>query len=380
MAKNKKRYWSGLFCILVVLAISVKAYLFFYKEKPSLPTTEEAFVNVYNWYGMIPDDIIQEFESETGIRVRYDLYDNNEIVEAKLFSGNSGYDVVFPSASPYIARQREAGVYQPINKDLIPNLKYVDPQIYEQMRVVDPDLAYAIPYYWGTFGFAFVEGEIDKRLPNAPKNSYRMLFDPEVVKHFSGCGVTYLDEAVDVYPPVNTYLGLDPHSDLIEDLDKAQEQLLKLRPHISRFSSSRFVNELVAGESCIAQAWSGEAHLAQERADEVGKNITIRYVVPEEGGSLWIDAIIIPKDAPHPKNAHMLINFLLRPDISARIGNETIIATSVLAAKKFMKPSITQDTTIYPKPETMKKLRLDKTQSLEFERTRTRYWTQFRVG
>ena len=272
--------------------------------------------------------LIKKFEAETGISVRYDLYDNNEIVEAKLFSGNSGYDVVFPSASPYICHHIEAGVYQKIDKLLIPNLVYVDLKIYEHMKVADPTLEYAIPYYWGTFGFAYVEEEILKRMTNAPVNSYKMLFDPNVIKNFQDCGVTFLDEAVDVYPAVLASQGLDPHSDSLEDLEEAQKILISIRPSISRFSGSRFVNELVAGESCLAQAWSGEAQMAQERANEVGKKVHIKYVVPEEGGTLWIDGIVIPKGAPHPKNAHKFINFLLKPEHAAEVANFTRLAVT----------------------------------------------------
>lgn len=347
---------------------------------PTLSSEEEPYVNVYNWYGMIPAHLLKQFEAETGITVRYDLYDNNEIVEAKLFSGNSGYDVVFPSASPYIYRHVEAGVYQKLDKELLSNLVYVDPQIYNHMKVADPMLEYSIPYYWGTFGFAYVEEEILKRLPDAPVASYRMLFDRSVVKHFSDCGVTLLDEAVDVYPSALTYIGKDPNSDSVEDLENVQSTLAAIRPYISRFSSSRFVNELVAGESCLAQAWSGEAQMAQERADEVGKGIRIHYVVPEEGGTMWVDAIVIPKGAPHIKNAHKFINFLLRPKVAAEIANYTRLAIANTAALKMIDPKIKNDPTIFPKPSTMAKLKLDKPQSLSYERSRTRLWTEFKIG
>ena len=341
---------------------------------------EKPYVNVYNWYGMIPSKLIEQFERETNIKVRYDLYDNNEIVEAKLFSGNSGYDVVFPSASPYVCRQVQAGVYQKLDKDLLPNLIHIDPDIYDRMRIADPMLEYSIPYYWGTFGFAYVEEEIIKRLPHAPTHSYRMLFDPHVIRHFTDCGVTLLDEAVDVYPAALAYLGLPPQSECLEDLNTVQKHLITIRPYINRFSSSRFVNELVSGESCLAQAWSGEAQLAQTQADEVGKPIHIRYVVPEEGGTMWIDAIVIPKDAPHPKNAHRFINFLLRPDIAAAIANDIHLAIANKEALPLIKDEIKNDLTIFPNPETMQKLQLDKPPPFGYERQRTRLWTQFRIG
>lgn len=380
MEKNKAipRFRKTLFFSILAFSLFIALKALFYQTPSSVE--EEPYVNVYNWYGMIPANLIEQFERETGLTVLYDLYDNNEIVEAKLFSGNSGYDIVFPSASPYICRQLEAGVYQKINKELLSNLGHIDPIIYERMRIADPTLEYTIPYYWGTFGFAYVEEEILKRLPNAPTHSYRMLFDPEVVSHFSDCGVTLLDEAVDIYPAILAYLGINPHSDSQEDLNMAQKHLTAIRLYVSRFSSSRFVNELVAGESCLAQAWSGEAQLAQQRADEVGKPIHIRYVVPEEGGTMWIDAITIPKDAPHPKNAHKFINFLLRPDIAAAIANDIQLAVANKDALPLIDEKIKNDPTIFPKPETMAKLQLDKPQTLGYERQRTRLWTQFRIG
>ncbi|MBX3457267.1 MAG: extracellular solute-binding protein [Candidatus Paracaedibacteraceae bacterium] len=337
------------------------------------------YLNVYNWYGMIPKDVLEEFETETGISIRYDLYDNNEILEAKLFAGNSGYDVIFPSASPYAVRQIQAGVYEKIDKSQIPNLVHVDPLIYDQMRLADSDLEYTIPYYWGTFGFSYVEEEILKRMPDAPTQSYRMLFDPSVVSRFKGCGVTLLDESVDVYPAVLTYLGKDPRSDSLDDLKEAQTHLQKIRPSVKRFSSSRFVNELVGGESCLAQAWSGEAQLAQDRANEVGKNIHIRYIVPREGGTIWIDCIAIPKGAPNLNNAHKFIDFLLRPNISARIANAIKLAIANKGALPYIDPKIKHDPTIYPSKDVMAKLKLDKPQNAAYERYRTRLWTEFRL-
>lgn len=380
MEKNRATFSSRKIIFFLFLAFTLWGGIKALFYPITVSKEEEPYLNVYNWYGTIKADILQQFEEEFGITLRYDLYDNNEIVEAKLFSGNSGYDVVFPSASPYIARQVEADVYQEFDPTLLPNLPYLDPDIWQQMRLVDPTLTHAIPYFWGTFGFAYVEEEILKRLPDAPVDSYSMLFDPAVVSHFKDCGVTLLDEAVDVYPAAMAYWGVNPHSDSIDELNYIQQQLASIRPFISRFSSSRFVNELVAGESCLAQSWSGEAQLAQIRADEVGKPVHIRYVVPKEGGTMWIDAITIPKDAPHPKNAHKFINFLLRPEIAAAIANDIRLAVTNLAALPLIDPIIRNDLTIFPTAETRKKLQLDKPQTLNYERQRTRLWTQFRIG
>jgi putrescine transport system substrate-binding protein len=241
---------------------------FVWRGGTSSPTTEEPYVNVYTWYGMIDEETIHQFEQETGLTIRLDLFDNNDIVEAKLLAGHSGYDIVFPSASPYMKVQIEAGAYQAIDRSQLSKWDNVDPLLLEEMRTVDPENLFGIPYYWGTLGFVYVEDEILRRMPNAPVTSYRLLFDPEVVSRFASCGVTLLEEAVDIYPQVLTFLGRDHASADEGDLELVQAHLLKIRPFIQRFSSSRFVNDLIEGQTCLSQAWSGEVHMAQHRADE----------------------------------------------------------------------------------------------------------------
>lgn len=369
---------TKLFPIIFTVALLVTALFFIYKSVLS-DNESKRYVNVYNWYGVIPAPVLKQFEKETGITLRYDLFDNNEVVEAKLFSGNSGYDVIFPSASPYVVRHIKTGIYQKINKTLLPNLKHVDPQINEKMRLADPHLEYAIPYFWGTFGFLYVEEEVQKRFPNAPVDSYRMLFDPEVVSKFADCGVTLLDESVDIYPAVLAYLHKDPLSDSPSDLELAQQNLIKIRKYIKRFSSLRFINEIVAGDSCVAQAWSGDAQTAQEKATDVGRDVHIKYVVPKEGGIIWIDCIVIPVDAPHVREAHEFINFLLRPDISAKITNEMSVAIANRDSLTYVKESIRNDQTIYPRGEILESLTLDRPQSLEYERLRSDYMRLFKT-
>lgn len=376
-----KKFGKYAFLFLAIGIFYVLKEGYFLSSKNILQQSDEdPYVNVYNWYAVIPQDVLKEFEEETGIKIRYDLYDNNEILEAKLLSGNSGYDVIFPSASPYVIRHIQADMYERLDKSLLPNFKYVDQDVNEKLRFADPELDHAIAYYWGTFGFLYVEEEILKRFPNAPVDSYRLLFDPEVVSKFSDCGVTLLDEAVDVYPQVLTYLGKDPRSENLQDLEEAQEHLLKVRPYIKRFSSLRFLNEIVSGESCLAQAWSGEAQAAQERADEVGRKVHMKYTVPKEGGVMWIDVVAIPKGAPHLKNAHLFINFLLRPDISARVTNATNIAVANTQSLEFVHEKLLNDSTVFPPRELLQKLELDRLQEPDYERKRTRYWTQVRVG
>jgi putrescine transport system substrate-binding protein len=372
------KYFGALLVAIGLIFWSVKPYIS--TSTPSHLTGEPPYLNVYNWYGMIPASVLHQFETETGIHVRYDLYDNNEILEAKLLAGRSGYDIVFPSASPYIERQIRAGAFQKLDKSKLQNLHHLDPDIASCMQTVDPGLIYSIPFFWGTFGFAYVEEAILSRMPDAPVNSYRMLFDPTIISKFKSCGVTLLEESVDVYPPIMAFLGIDPQSSDLNDLEIAQKQLLKIRPSVSRFLGARFGSELVSGEVCLAQAWSGDIQVAQEQAKESKRKTTIRYVVPEEGGTLWIDAICIPTDAPHPKNAYVFIDFLLRPDISATITNEMSFPIANKGAQHLIKDELRNNETLYPRPEVLKRLKLDKIQNPRYEEIRTRYWFQAKQG
>lgn len=358
----------------------------FWLKHSSVPLAdgeEPPFVNVYNWYDMIPQAVIKQFQEETGIHVRYDLYDNNEVLEAKLLAGHSGYDVVFPSVAPYVARQIAAKAYQPLQKNLLPNCQYLDPQVIAYMKEIDPKLTYAIPYYWGTLGIAYVEEEVKKRMPNAPVNSYRMLFDPDIIKQFKTCGVTFLEEPVDIFPLVLKYMGLNKHPPSAEDIKKATKHLLKIRPSIARFSSSRFVNDLMTGESCVAQAWSGDAQRAQEATEGMEglpQKRTIRYVIPQEGTTIWIDAMAIPVHAPHPKNAHRFINFLLRPDIAAKVTNAIQLPTAVKASHPWVRKDILQNPSLYPPADLLAKSSLDKELPQEIEREMSKAWTIVKRG
>lgn len=365
-----RRNWVSLsLCIIFSLFLM---YIIF------MPRQSNQYVNVYNWYGMMDPKVIQQFEKETGIKVRYDLFDSNDVLEAKLLAGHSGYDIVFPSAAPYMKGQIIAKVYQPLDRSQIPNWENIDPDLLKTMQETDPENRMSIPFYWGTLGFAYNEAEILKRFPGAPVRSYRMLFDPTIVSRFRDRGVTLLEEAVDVYPQVLLFLGRDPHSDNLNDLDETQKQLLHIRPFIIRFSSSRFVEELVSGQTCLAQVWSGEAQIAIARGKETGKKII--YVIPEEGSSLWIDAIGIPRDAPHPQNAHKFINFLLRPEISAQISAAARLAIANRHVKDHLDDTIKQDPTIYPPSEIVRKLSLDRSHSQDYERIRTRLWAEVRFA
>jgi len=369
-----------LFRLLLVLCIaSISIWYYF---QPSSAHPEDNYVNVYCWYGLIDAETIREFENETGITVRLDAYDNNEVLEAKLLASNSGFDVVFPSATPYVAWQIQAGVYQKLDKSLIPNIGGLDPVVVRWMRAVDKDLVYSIPYFWGTIGIIYNKDVLREVFPNGFVQNLSLLFDPTNLKKLKKYGISLLEEGVDVIPFALMYLGENPNSASSEDIDVAARHLMKMRPYIKRFTSSRVVNDIVLGDTAIALVWSGEAQEAIRDAKEQGKNI--EYFIPPEGSIAWIDAMAIPRGAPHPKNAHAFINFLLKPQIAARICKNTAHGVAVLGAKKYMPASILNNEQIYPGKKTLKKLFLNappKTQKeLQFERERTRIWAKIRLN
>lgn len=338
-------------------------------------------VNIYDWYGVLPREVLNQFEKETGIRVHYDVFDNNESLEAKLLASNSGCDVVFPTATPYGVRQMALGVYQKLNKEWLPHLKNVEPVLAEKMRYVDERFDYFLPYYWGTTGLAFDEDRLEALLPGIAKDGYELLFDVEILKKLSPYGVSLLQEAVDVFPALLCYSGKDWNSRSYDDLWEAIQRLEEVAVHIRRFSSSRFITDLVMGDICLAQSWSGEALKALEDAQAVGRKI--RYVIPKEGADIWIDSVAIPVGAPNLRNAHRFIDFLLRPDISAQITNASKIATMVVDAKPFIKPEILANELIFPPENVLKTLHMTAVfqgpEAEQYERVRTRVWAQIKM-
>ncbi|HCU06758.1 MAG TPA: hypothetical protein DIC42_04155 [Holosporales bacterium] len=342
------------------------------------PGRRTEYVNVYNWYRMLPRPIIDQFEKETGINVRYDVFDNNEVLEAKLLATNSGYDVVFPSASPYVAHQLEAGIYTPLNKDMIPNIKYVDPFFLEQMKKVDPSLQYAIPYVWGTTGLLYDEDAVAHLFNKDVLNSSGLIFDLENVSKVSHLGVALLEESVDVFPMVMWFLGLDPSCKSSDGLNKARALLLQIRPHIKRFSGDRMSSDLLSGDLVLAQFWSGDAYGTILAGKKMGKNF--RYTIPKEGTTLWIDVMAIPVGAPNMKNAYKFVNFMLRPDIAAQLSNATYATTTVTESRSHINKELLQVKFLYPDANVMSSLQLD-TPSLgesgrEYDKERLRIWAK----
>lgn len=344
----------------------------------SLNAAPQKTVNVYGWAYVFTPEVIKRFEKETGIKVNLSVYDSSEVMETKLMAGHSGYDVVMVTVWPYLPRQIEARLHQPLNKELIPNHKEIDHLLLEKMDTADPGNQYALPFIWGTSGFAYNKKKILERYPNAPVQSLAMLFDPAVVFRFKDCGVMLIDAPVDVFPSVLSYLKIDPQSGSVEDLKKASQRLTKVRRFIKRFQGVPAAQELLSGDYCLVEGFSGDLLLAKSLAKE--KGMDIEYVIPQEGAEIWVDAFVIPQDAPHSDAAHTFINFILRPEIMAEITNAIAIANSVPASLAFMNQDIREDPLIYPSEEIREKLYVNKPHSPQYERLRLREWTRVKIG
>ncbi len=309
-----------------------------------LVAATDGVVNVFSWTNYIDADAIPSFEKRTGIRVNYDLMDSNDVLEGKLLAGKSGYDVVMPSSN-FFGRQVEGGLYQPIPKSKLENYGNLDPQLMQRLDAIDPGNTYGVPYMWGTTGVAFNVDEIEARMPDAPLDSWRMVFDPAIVAHFAGCGVALVDQGDDVVESALIYLGRDPKSDSSADLKAAIRVIAKIQPFVRYFHSTSYIDDLANGEICLALGWSGDVYQAKRNARP---GVKIDYRIPKEGAILWIDVMAIPKDAPHPDAAAKWIDHLLDPVVIARISDAIYFANANKTARPMLDSDIRDNPIIYP--------------------------------
>lgn len=343
------------------------------------PAAEEPVLHIYNWDDYIAPGTVAQFERETGIKVIYDLFDSNETLEGKLLVGDSGYDLVSTSMAWY-ARQIRSGLYEPLDRSQLPNWKNLDPAVLALQAQADPGNRYAAPYLHAMNGFAYNVALIRARLPDAPVDSLDMLFRPRVLAHFADCGVSFLDSPDDVLQLALKYLGVDPNSHRPEDLQKAEQLVMSVRPYIRVFDSNDYVNQLASGELCLAMAWSSDYSFAAVRAHEAGLDLQLAFTVPREGSNITYNSFLIPSGAPHPHAAHRFINFLLDAHVIAEITNYTHYGNDNLAARPFVRPEILADPAIYPPPALRARLYLPGEYDSAYQRLRTRAWTRIKNG
>ena len=345
----------------------------------SAMAAEDKVVNVYNWSDYIDESILEEFEAETGIRVVYDVYDSNDILETKLLAGGTGYDIVVPSGT-FLNRQIQAGVYQTLDRSRLSNLANLSPEIMAQAAKNDPGNRHAINYMWGTTAIGYNVGLIEAIDPDAPVDSWDLIFDPAVISKFKDCGVHILDAADELIPAALNYIGEDPDSKDPDVIAKAEPILKAMRPYITKFHSSQYINDLANGDICLAVGWSGDVLQARDRAAEAEAGVEIAYAIPKEGALLWFDMMAIPADAPHPENAHLFIDYIMRPEVIAKASNYVYYANGNAASNPYLEEDVIGDPAIYPPADVMTRLYATTPYDATSQRVVTRLWTRIKAG
>jgi putrescine transport system substrate-binding protein len=340
---------------------------------------EAKVLNVFSWPDYFGPDTISGFEREYGIKVNHDTYDSTEMAEARLLAGRTGYDVVV-HAERYSTRLIQIGVYRPLDRAKLTNWANLDPWVLKTLESADPGNRYGVPYLWGTSGFTYNVRMIRERMPDAPLGSADMIFKPEVARHFADCGISFIDEPTDVIPMAMVYLGHHPDSLDPQELAEVEALLKGVRPYIRYFSSAKMLIDLPNEEVCIAMSWSGDYAQAMARSREAGRPVQLAYTMPSEGTLAWFDMWFIPRDAPHPGNAHLFLNYLLRPEVIAGVSNETRYAAPNLKALALVSPEVRDDPAIYPPRELRDTLRKGIIHSPKEERVRSRLWSRVKTG
>jgi putrescine transport system substrate-binding protein len=340
---------------------------------------QERTVNVYNWSDYIDPKVLEDFTKETGIKVVYDTYDNNEIVETKLLAGKSGYDIVVPSG-PFLQRLIKAGVFQKLDKSKLPNLKHMWPEVMQRLAVFDPGNEHAVNYMWGTTGVGVNVAKVRERLGNMPLNTWDIVMKPELVARLKDCGVHVLDSAEDIFPGVLNYLGLNPDSKKADDLQRAGDALFRIRGSVQKFHSSEYINALANGDICMAVGYSGDVLQAKKRAEEAKNGVEIQYLIPREGALMWFDSMAIPADAKNVAEAHAFLDYMMRPEVAAANTNFVSYASGNLAARDKVNPAILNNPGVYPDEATFKRLFTNTAYDDRAQRVVTRLWTRVKTG
>jgi putrescine transport system substrate-binding protein len=348
---------------------------------PALAQEEEKVLNVYNWSDYIAEDTVRNFEKETGIKVRYDNFDNNEIVHAKLVAGKTGYDIVVPSS--YWAKiQADGGLLAKVDKSRIPNYKNLDPALLDQLAKLDPGNQYQVNWLWGFTTVGINVDMVKAALGNTPMpdNAWDLVFKPEYISKMKGCGVSFLDSATEIVPAALHYLGKPAYSKSQADYASVAPLLKAVRPYVTLFSSSGYINDMANGSICLCLGWSGDINIAKQRAIDGKTGQKIEALIPKTGGVLFFDVMVVPVDAPHPGNAHKWIDYILKPEVHASLTNKVFYANPNKESKKFIKPEVASNPTVFLSEADMKKMQAPDALSNDIRRTMTRLYTSFKTG
>jgi putrescine transport system substrate-binding protein len=349
--------------------------------QPGTAPPSPKLLNVYNWSDYVAEDTIARFQKETGIKVVYDVYDANEMLEAKLLAGSSGYDVVFPSARPFAQRHVQAKLYGELDRTRLANFGNLDPKVLAALEDVDPGNRHLMPYMWGTTGIGYNVAKVRERLgADFPLDSWNVLFDPAVAAKLADCGIALLDDEQEGFGAALIHLGRDPNGVGGGEIDAASALFAQVRPFVRYFHSSKYIDDLANGEICVAMGYNGDVLQVRDRAEEAGNGVEVAYIIPKEGALRWIDTAAIPADAPHADNAHAFLDFLMRPDVMAPISNYVSYASANSAATPLVDEAVRNDPGIYPGEQVLGRLVDPKNLPDNESRARVRAWTSIKSG
>jgi putrescine transport system substrate-binding protein len=367
-------------CVLATLMLGCDGPHSGTRDSPSGEKSgDERVLNLYIWSDFLAPNTLSSFEELTGIKVHVSYFDTNETLEARMLTGNSGFDVVAPVA-PYMQREIRSGAYLLLDKKQLPNLANLDPAVMSRVALNDPGNAHSVVYTWGTFGIGYNRKKVAEALPNTPIDSWRVLFDPLFAAKLATCGINILDTPAGVTRLVLNYLGKNPNAPSPKDLAEVEAVLAKIRPYIRTIDSSSYIEAIANGDICIALGYNGDIVQARNRGKEAKNGITIDYVIPAEGSLLWFTMLAIPKDAPHVANAHLFINYLMNPQVIASITNAVGFANAVPVSSPLLNASIASDTAIYPTPDEQRRLFVQAEDPPGQSRAITRMWQKFKTG
>ena len=336
-------------------------------------------LNIYNWADYINPEAIIDFEEEFGIEVTYDIYDSSEIVDTKLMTGRSGYDVVV-HASSFTSRLANLGIFHPVDFDRLPNWRHLDPVLVNAANEKYSNGLQGVPFFWGTTGITYNVDMIKTRMPDAPLDSSAIIFNPDIISKFTDCGISFLDDPTSVIPMAMLYLGYPSNSVDLEQLREVESLIKAVRPYVTYFSSTKMLLDLPSEEVCIAMSWSGDYSVATNRAKEAGIDIKLDYIIPKEGGGMWFDNMYILEDAPHRENAYLFLNYMLRPEVIAATTNYIGYANVNKSATPLVDSHLTEDVAVYPDEETLQRLHTTEILAPKEERKRSRTWTKIKTG
>jgi putrescine transport system substrate-binding protein len=345
-------------------------------------TAQDKVLNIYNWAEYIGENTVRAFEKETGIKVRYDNFDSNEILLAKMIAGRTGYDIVVPS-SDFGRVMIDGGLVQRIDRSKLGHWSNLHPTVMQLMSRLDPGNQYMVPWLGGTVSVGYNIDQVKAALgaEPIPANPFDLVFNPKYTSRLKACGISMLDSASDVFPSALLYVGKPAYSSNPADYNEAAAMLQKVRPDIGLFSYNGYIDDLASGRICVALGYGGDFNNAALRARRAGTGVRIAAPLPPGGAQFGFESMMIPVDAPNPESAHKWIDYILRPEVQAEITNKVMFTSPNLAARRFIRPEVLDNPIAFPPDDyLLTKAHLYEVRRSDTRRVMNRLFTTFKSG